>query len=200
MQQVILIHWGDCYRSNDDFAKAIEKWDYNPFEEKKIWRYALGEKFPSGFQYIAPQMPNKDMASYNIREIWFEKLFPYLEGNPIVIGHSLGGLFLSKYLAENTFPMSISQLYLLATPSPDLFIQAWEYLADFPYEVSLLPHLEKQVEQIFIYHSKDDLVLPFIHGERLAQYLPSAKFMVFEDRGHFNQAEFPEIVENILSN
>jgi hypothetical protein len=31
----------------------------------------------------------------------------------------------------------------------------------------------------------------------LYEFLPSAKFEVFEDRGHMNMEEFPELIQNV---
>ena len=48
--------------------------------------------------------------------------------------------------------------------------------------------------------SKDDPVVPFNHSERLAKELPNANYMIFEDRQHFNQEHFPELIETIKNN
>jgi hypothetical protein len=67
----------------------MKKREVNPFEEKKRWRKTLEKELPE-YQIIKPEMPNKEMACYRIRKIRFEKLFPYLTGEKIIlIGHSL---------------------------------------------------------------------------------------------------------------
>jgi hypothetical protein len=88
--------------------------EVNPFEEKKRRRMTLQEQLPE-FKVIKPEMPNKDMARYSAWKLWFEKYLPFLDSEKlIVIGHSLGAMFLIKYLGENQFPLSISQLHLVA--------------------------------------------------------------------------------------
>ncbi|MDP2788526.1 MAG: hypothetical protein Q8O46_00530 [bacterium] len=47
------------------------------------------------------------------------------------------------------------------------------------------------------YHSKDDPVVPFAEMEKYKTKLLEAKFSIFEDRGHFGQEEFPEIIKDI---
>jgi predicted alpha/beta hydrolase family esterase len=60
-------------------------------------------------------MPCRENASYPAWKIWFEKIFPYLnEENIIIVAHSLGGIFISKYLSENAFPKHLAQLHLVA--------------------------------------------------------------------------------------
>jgi len=57
----------------------------------------------------------------------------------------------------------------------------------------------KQVENIFIYHSKDDDCCPYSHAERLVNFLLEANFLTFENRGHFTeQSDFPELLKNII--
>ena len=48
-----------------------------------------------------------------------------------------------------------------------------------------------------MYHSKDDPVVPYFEFEKYKAQLPNAYMKSFEDRQHFNQDTFPEIVEDI---
>jgi len=48
-------------------------------------------------------------------------------------------------------------------------------------------------------HSKDDPVVPFTQLKKYQQALPNAETVVFENREHFNQETFPEIIELIKS-
>jgi predicted alpha/beta hydrolase family esterase len=60
-------------------------------------------------------MPDTQNSYYPAWKIWFEKYFQYLgENKLIVIGHSLGGIFLAKYLSENKFPRCIDSLHLVS--------------------------------------------------------------------------------------
>lgn len=73
------------------------------------------------------------------------------------------------------------------------------YLGDFLFDVASIPTITKQVQKVFIYHSKDDQICPYSHAERLAKLLPEAEFLTFEDRGHFQQSDFPELLANITA-
>jgi hypothetical protein len=54
-----------------------------------------------------------------------------------LVGHSLGAMFLTKYLAENEFPIQISQLHLVAPVLDDQGLNEGDnYLGDFAYEVN----------------------------------------------------------------
>ena len=108
-------------------------------------------------------------------------------------------MFLIKYLWENTFPKKIKQLHLIATVFDESGMSDEEkYAWDFAYEPKIIPNLQNQVEEIFLYHSTDDDMVPYAHAEKILSYLPKAKLITFTDRGHFHIPEFPELLENIL--
>ena len=98
MKQVCMIHGGTLAKDYDELFETMKARSINPFEEKKRWRLTLESKLPN-YQIIKPEMPNKDMACYRIWKLWFEKHLPYFDPEHLVlIGHSLGGMFLIKYL------------------------------------------------------------------------------------------------------
>lgn len=189
-----------CFPDNETFCKVLETRDYNPFEDKKRRKNRLAQEVKWTHQFTKLDMPNKDMASYKARKIWFEKIFPYLNNEELIlIGHSLGWMFLIKYLWENNFPKRIQQLHLVAAVFDESDMEEDEkYAGDFAYSPDIIKNIEHQAEEIFIYHSTDDDIVPYAHAEKIKSYLPTAKLISFNDRGHFNQAEFPELLENIL--
>ena len=149
----------------------------------------LGEKY----DVLLPRMPNGKNARYAEWKIWFERLIPFISDDAIFIGHSLGGIFLAKYFSENIFPKKIKAIILIAAPFDDA---SGESLTDFKLPSSL-SKLTENSGLIYLFHSKDDPTVPFEQLEKYKKSLPNAKFMIFEDREHFNQGTFPEIIELI---
>jgi predicted alpha/beta hydrolase family esterase len=141
-------------------------------------------------------MPNKYFAHYEEWKIWFEKHVPYLSDDLVLIGHSMGGIFLAKYLSENNFPRRIKATFLVAAPFDDE--DAEDTVGDFALSGSLA-NFKKQAGKIFLYQSKDDTVVPYADLLKYKKELPGVVERVFEDRGHFTQEELPEIVEDIRS-
>jgi len=94
-------------------------------------------------------------------------------------------------------PVSVKALFLVAAPVKDDVYEGVEAGGGFGFDPQNLPHIEEQAEKIIIYHSKDDPVVPFSHGEEYKKALPKAEFVTFTDKGHFLQEEFPEIIESI---
>ena len=137
MKQLLYIHGGNLTKNNDELLKIMATREINPFEEKKRRSLTLQERLPE-FVVIKPEMPNKDMARYSTWKLWFEKYIPFLEAeNLVLVGHSLGAMFLTKYLAENEFSIQISQLHLVAPVLDDQGLNEGDnYLGDFAYEVN----------------------------------------------------------------
>ncbi len=196
-QQVIFIHGGDSWENNEaylDFLNSAEPDDTNA-EPVKKWTASFEDCLGDGYQLIKPRMPCSWNAKYNEWKIWFEKYFPYFHDKVVLVGFSLGGVFLAKYLSKNTFPKDIESLHLLAAPFGD---RSCIKRSSFALSESL-EKLAEQVSNIHLYHSKDDDVVDFGDFEVYAEALPKAQKHIFEDSGHFQIEEFPELIEEITS-
>lgn len=195
-QQVIVIHGGTTFDKYEDYLSYLKNKEVtlDSFKLLKDWKGTLEEKLGNNFEVLFPRMPNGTNARYKEWKIWFERIFPFLTNNTILIGHSLGGIFLAKYLSENKFPKTIKATILVAAVFDNE--SGGESLSDF----KLLPTLSKLTEQggrIYLIQSKDDPVVPFEQLTKYKQMLPDAETIIFEDREHFKQETFPEIVELI---
>jgi len=196
-KQVIVIHGGDTFDTYDDYIASLKKCDVD-FErlKHKGWKDSLGSELGNDFEVIAPRMPSNYNAKYLEWKIWFDKLVPYFEKEIVLVGHSLGGIFLAKYFSENKYPKKVVATFLVAAPFDDTDS---EYtLSDFALPESLV-QLEKQAGQIYLYQSKDDDSVPFVDIAKYKKALPSAKVTTFENRGHFTGEKFPELVKDIKS-
>lgn len=195
-KQIVVIHGGDTFNTYDEYISFLKGFVIDSLDYFKggSWKDSLGQSLGESFEVIAPKMPNKFNAKYAEWKIWFEKLLPLLDQEVIFVGHSLGGIFLAKYLSEHTQNKIIKAVFLLAAPYDEKDTD--ESLADFSLPESL-ENFEKQVSSIYLYHSKDDPVVPFVDVEKYKKALPNAVLHVFEDRKHFNQEVFPELVEAI---
>ena len=194
-RQVVVIRGGDVFDTYKEYLKFLKNYKID-FKKlgMKGWKSNLEKDLGKGFEVILPVMPNFMNAKYKEWKIMFEKFFPYLKNNLILLGHSLGGIFLAKYLSENKFPKKIKAVFLVSAPFDDK--DANYSLGDFKLPKKL-DRFQKQSPKIFLYHSKDDPVVPFVDLEKYKRALPKAKVVVFKKRGHFGQSKFPEIVKAI---
>ena len=195
--QIIFIRWWEAFNSEELFYEYVKNKEYNPYKIKKSWRDWIWWALSENFEVFEPQMPCKQYAKYKAWKIWFEKLFPYLKDNKIIlVWRSLWWIFLTKYLSENKFPKEITQLHLVAPIFNEEWL-VWEQLDDFKLNEKLLENVEKQSKNIFFYFSTDDPILPFKQHYNYKKYFKNSEFLIFENRWHFSQPALPELLENI---
>lgn len=198
-QQVVYIHGGEAFSNYENFLELLRTQPVRglPGEEYfKKWSSSLPEDLGDEYEVFTPHMPNKQNAKYEEWKIWFERHFEYLNDDVILLGWSQGGYFLVKYLIENDTPFSVKALFLIAAPfEPADF--GLEDGGDFSFDTIKVAEIAKKVENIYLFHSQDDPIVPFSHGEKYKSALPEAEFVAFEDKNHFLVEEFPELISKL---
>ncbi len=200
-KQIIVIHGGTTFNTYKDYISYLKNNEISleRLKPRKDWKDTLSEKLGNNYEILIPRMPNKTNARYAEWKLWFERIIPFLSKDIILIGHSLGGIFLAKYLSENTIPKKIKATILVAAPFDDNENENnRESLTDFILPTSLIKFTE-QSKKIFLIQSKDDSVVSFKHLGKYKQALLNSKEIILNKREHFNQEVFPEIIDLIKS-
>lgn len=193
MKQVLVIHGGNSFESYEEYLDSLRSFKID-IERSKGWKAELGEMLGPDYEVISPRMPNASNAKYQEWKIWFEKYISLMNDGMILVGHSLGGSFIAKYLCEETISKKVLGTYLVAASHTN----SEHSLPEFSTESSL-QGFEKQGGEIFLYHSTDDAIVPYSEFEKYRAALPHAVARSFTDRAHFLGEEFPELVEDIKS-
>jgi len=155
-------------------------------------RNALGDAYKVRY----PQMPNESDPDYEAWKVQIIKELTALEGEVMLIGHSLGASFLLKYLAEEKLEKHIAGIFLMATPywGGD----GWQYEG---YERVTLPEgFASKLPRggpIFLYHSRDDEIVPFTHLALYGEKLPQATIRTLDGGGHQFNNELSEVAGDI---
>lgn len=192
--QVVVIHGGETFDTYDAYLDFLKAYNLDPATfDTKGWKSTLADALGDAYEVIAPKMPSSLNAKFLEWSIWFEKFIPLLRDDVILVGHSLGGIFLAKYLSLNDLPIRVRATLFIAAPYTGSDAYS---LADFELPPSL-SRLQEQGGTIHLYHSADDPVVPFLDLKRYTEALPNAVVHIFHDRGHFVGETFPEIVEDI---
>ncbi len=194
--QILIIHGGETFKNKKDYLHFLKTRKIS-IEEKIRWTDDyLKKNLGENFQIIKPRMPSQDNAKYKEWKIHFERHFPQLRNNIILIGNSLGGIFLAKYLSEHKFPKRILSTYLICSPFDDTLSEK-DLVGGFKLK-SDLSLLEKNPKNLYLMFSKDDDVVPVSQAEKYRKKLKNAKIIIYESKnGHFKISEFPEIVKMI---
>ncbi len=197
--QIVIIHGGMTFKNKKDYLHYLKTRKIS-IEGKIRWRDDyLDKKLGEYCEIIRPRMPLQDNAKYEEWKIHFERYFSHLRNNIILIGQSLGGTFLAKYLSENKLPKKILSLYLIGSAF-DNTLPGEDLVGGFKLK-SDISMIEKNSPNLNLLFSKDDDVVPVSHTEKFRKKLKNANIIIYESKnGHFKISEFPEIVEMIKNN
>ncbi|MFD1141148.1 alpha/beta fold hydrolase [Larkinella insperata] len=140
---------------------------------------------------LLPDEPSPDLG--RIRQI--DQEISRLQGELVVVGHSLGASMLLKYVSENPDKIKLKALFLLATPfwqGDEKWKQAFKLPEDF---ADQLP----QDLPLYFYHCRDDQEVPFAHLALYGQKLPWATFHPLASGGHHLNDDLRAVADAIKS-
>jgi predicted alpha/beta hydrolase family esterase len=164
------------------------------YKEDGILVVSLQNALGAAYEVRYPKMPLEESAGYADWKAQIAMELSALVNEVILIAHSVGGSILLKYLTEEQVEKPIARLFLLAPPyfGGD---ENWNYPEmklpqDFATKLPAIP-------RIFLYHSRDDEVVPFAHLALYAAKLPQATIREFDGRGHQFGNDLTEVAEDI---
>ncbi len=196
--QIFFIHGGTVFKRESDYLNYLKTRNISSQEKKRWNQEYLSYELGKYFDIISPRMPLRENAKYEEWKINFERFFILLEDNVILIGYSLGGIFLAKYLSENKFPKYILSVFLIAPPFGEGLSDHLMYGGFIlGKELSKLDSCSKNLYLLF---SEDDDIVPIVNRDAYEEKLNNAKFFTYNDKnGHFRVEKFPEII-NMIKN
>jgi predicted alpha/beta hydrolase family esterase len=157
---------------------------------------SLRKHLGRGYKVRYPEMPNEDEPDY---ATWSEEIareLAEMQPRPIVVGHSIGGSVLIKWLVEGKNRPPLGPVFLVSLPFwHDHPFWKWPE-AQLPSDAGdrLPPDLE-----LFIYHGGADDFVPPEHAERHAKLLPRARLHILPGRDHQLNDDLREIADQIRS-
>lgn len=191
MRQVLIIHGGNSFSSYEAYLDNLKNsvLDYERLKAQPSWKTWIA-KHMHEFEVLLPTFPNTSNAVYNEWKVYFEKIIPFLKADAQLVGHSLGAMFLAKYLDENPLSKPVKRIVLIAGGYSGA---SNEDLGSF--KVTSSKRIDRSAGEIHLLHSKDDPVVPFTELAKFQADLPSAVPHIFTNRGHFIDKTFPELLE-----
>jgi len=196
--QILIVHGGMTFKNEKDYLHYLKTKKIS--SKKKIYWSGdyLEKSLGKRFEIITPRMPLQDNAKYRDWKIFFKRYLTLLKGKYILVGSSLGGVFLVKYLSENKLRKKALSVYLVCPPF-DNSLPAEDLVGGFKLK-SDLSLVEKNCKNLHLLFSKDDDVVPASHADKYKKKFQRAHSIVYKSKGgHFNIAKFPEIVKMIFA-
>ncbi|WP_165823949.1 alpha/beta fold hydrolase [Pseudochryseolinea flava] len=153
--------------------------------------YRMDKKLADNLQHLLgtsyvvhyPEMHNEEDADY---ETWARQIVDLLkaqDGSIFLVGHSVGGSVLMKFLTEKDYKKSVAGVFIIAAPfwGGD---KGWKYDG---YETLALPTTTLKIADdvpVFFYHSRDDETVPFEHLELYGNSFSNASIRKIDSGGH----------------
>ncbi|RRB12957.1 alpha/beta hydrolase [Larkinella knui] len=164
------------------------------YEADKKLVESLQSTLSGAYEVHYPSLPNESAPDLGrIRQIG--DAISRIDGELILVGHSLGASMLLKYVSENEIRKKITGIFLLATPfwSGD---EAWK--EGFKLKENFADQLPGDVP-VFLYHCRDDQEVPLAHLTRYREKLPRATFRELASGGHQLNNDLTMVAKDILS-
>jgi len=142
---------------------------------------SLKKTLGTEFDIEYPAMVDEAEADLPVLTRQIDEAIASLDGEIIAVGHSVGASILAKHLSEADANPRITGVFLLATPfwGGD-GIWTWE---EGKLDRSAATRLAERVP-VFLYHCRDDEVVPFTHLKPNAAYMPAATVRELAAGGH----------------
>jgi predicted alpha/beta hydrolase family esterase len=200
-ENIILISGGLTFKNEEQMLAYYRTWDIDKNYDGKYWMDWLMWSLGDTYNFVKPNFPGKDHAHYGVWKIVFEKHLERVgRENVSLICHSLGTIFILKYLTENS--LKIKNLHLVGTYVADEFQKEndTESAGTFAFDITHVKDMSGNCEKIYLWHSEDDTDCSIQNAEYVHEQLPDAVFSKFADRGHFVGATFLELFDVLRKN
>jgi predicted alpha/beta hydrolase family esterase len=152
----------------------------------------LKSHLPKTFQFLFPTIEKPRAPTYVKYRDMYKKVFAKIKQPIILVGHSLGGSTLLKYLSEEKPDISVAGLFLVSTPHWKSNMKEFELKDNF--EASL-----KNINQVFLYHSKKDSEVPIDHLAFYEHAFKKATVRKIDGEEHLFSKGLPELISDIKS-
>ena len=139
---------------------VLHGWNSN---SQEMWFPSAEAEFASkGYEVTVPDMPGNYFPKY---EEWIKTVEDFApDEESALIGHSLGGVTILRYLEKAVKP--VGQVVLVATPIECMNFEQIQTFLDKPFHWE---KIKENAEKITLIYESDDPLVPLEHGERLKE-------------------------------
>lgn len=165
MNHVLFIHSADAQGAGEGSSPLVA---------------ALRKELGPDYAMDAPLMPSPEAPAAAAWEIALADHLSRQSTPFTLVGHSLGGSLILKYLAGHDRPRGLLGVVSIAAPfwgMPDWEIEEWALPPGFEKRLSSL-------DNVIVYHSEDDDGVSVSHADRYGEALPKAVVKKVNGRGH----------------
>ena len=167
--------------------------------EENWFPWIKQELTKSGVSVKVPQFPTPEGQSL---ETWLKVMKPYMpeiNKNTLLIAHSLGGLFLLRFLER--LQTHVKAAIFVAPPiglGDVKYIEGdLKFAGGFDFDWD---NIKSKADNFVVFHSQNDPIVPYVNGVEVAKHL-GVDLITIPNSGHFNEAagytQFPQLLEGV---
>jgi uncharacterized protein len=154
---------------------------------------SLERELSTEYEIRYPRMPDENSPDYAMWKKQINEEISTMNGEVLLVGHSLGASLLLKYVSEEKIERPIVGLFLLA--SPYWGAEHWK-AKEYALEENFATRLPKDLRIVF-YHARDDEIVPVSHLALYKEKLPHATFLELDKGGHQFNNDLSRVAQNI---
>jgi predicted alpha/beta hydrolase family esterase len=164
------------------------------YREDRLLADSLQRELGARYEVQCPQMPDEQNASYPAWKAEIDSRLAAMQAPVALVGHSVGGSVLLKYVCDEKPAREIAGLFVIAAPY-------WGASKFWSWDEAALPADAAErlagARPLIFYQSRDDEVVPFEHLAMYAAKLPRATIREFDGRGHQFNNDLSEVAADI---
>lgn len=155
---------------------------------------SLERALGAGWEVQYPQMPDEENCPYPEWQAEIDARIASMKRPVTLVGHSVGGSVLLKYLCDRRPSPHIAGLFAVAAPYWGAGGWGWDEMA-LPADAATRLAGDWP---LVLHHSRDDEVVPFSHLALYAAKLPRATVRTYEGRDHQFNDDLADVAADIV--
>jgi predicted alpha/beta hydrolase family esterase len=168
------------------YGNSSENWF--PWLEKELRK--------ANFDVYNLDYPTPENQNYSSWKNILDKIKNKINKESIFIGHSLGCIFIARYIIENQ--INIDKCIFVSGFNNYFKIEAFDKL-NISFFIERANQLKNYTNERITIYSKDDPYISFTESKRFSKEISATKQIAFTNAGHFNEkagyTKFEEILK-----
>lgn len=175
------------------FVQGAGEGTHDSWDNKLV--ASLERELGEGHVVRYPRMPDEGDPVYSAWKTALTDEFASLEDGAVLVGHSVGGAFLIRVLAEQPPAFKVGGIFIIAAPFigeggwPSDDIDDWKEFSE-----QLAPGVP-----VYLYHGTDDAEVPIAHVHLYAKAVPHAVVRTLESKDHQLDNDMRDVARDIRS-
>ena len=180
-KQIFIAHSGGAQGSPGQGSHDFVEW--------------LSKSLGNGYEIQCPIIEDPEAPEFSMWKSMFNHKLANLTGEVILIGHSLGGSMLLKYISEEETNLRIKGLLLISVPYWGR--DGWN-VNDFTLKGNFQNHLP-ELRKVHLYHCLNDPIVPCDHMKHYQTHFTDAIAHQLSGNDHAFKNGLQKVVETIKS-